>query len=745
MAAFTNSASVAAKAHHFFNQLIDGTKQETQITTRARVVDEKRRISSNNKNLSFADRINAALNGRDIQIEKNVEHKIAPTSCKKPILKQNKPLKAKIEKITLHQPELKNSLNIQATTVSKNQKNPLSNELLHQAKEAVANGNIAFLHKLISSASQDNASMITALIIHAIEKKCIDTAEIILSSDIGKALILPSKSLTEKGETALHLAAKAGDPEVLRSIHHQGGRIKRLRSAKSINESYCKAIDNLPSKPDSYMKATPGSWKYYLSDTEKQKLFPWWSEQRNRSEVGVNVIVNNHINRSLPTNPESKVVKTRAENKTVSMEDARLPAFKTQITPIKLARKIQSQTLLPATRESNTALTAHVPKKLSAGGTAIMPEITPKALKQSQYSELAKAVFKGNRQDKREHKLAFTRIKGETLTSKPFIAELLNAVPKEFLKAQNWSAADIAKMTLREKKNDFSKTAMDAFGVKDIKDPKEGLFYGKGMYGSVTPALIYRPDQQQPKWCVAKKLQQTQGLNLSRIQTEVTLQAKAGVGPEVYGISKTKANTGEDLFIIFMEPAKGKEGLKLLKDQERKLSLSQKATMADNFLCRVADMHNNGVYHCDLKPENINVGEDQSVEILDFGTTVSEKTRPNRPLFRGGPLNLAPEIVTQQGSPSAKMDMEKVDIFSSGIVLAEMFATKPEFIFTDKEKWTSTLAVGGLSKHIDQLDIPHPELKQLVLDMIHRGPNLRPTMEQIIQRFGHIKSMLNLD
>ncbi len=58
----------------------------------------------------------------------------------------------------------------------------------------------------------------------------------------------------------------------------------------------------------------------------------------------------------------------------------------------------------------------------------------------------------------------------------------------------------------------------------------------------------------------------------------------------------------------------------------------------------VLHCHSNGVVHSDIKPENIMIGADGEIKIIDFG--ISKRVRSekeNRQTIAGAPCYIAPE------------------------------------------------------------------------------------------------------
>ena len=94
----------------------------------------------------------------------------------------------------------------------------------------------------------------------------------------------------------------------------------------------------------------------------------------------------------------------------------------------------------------------------------------------------------------------------------------------------------------------------------------------------------------------------------------------------------------------------------------------------------VAFAHSRGVIHCDLKPDNIMVGDFGEVYLMDWGIAwqtadAAGKGAVARPGIRGTPAFMSPE----QARRSAKSLTERTDVFGLGAVLYFILTGRPPF------------------------------------------------------------------
>lgn len=110
-------------------------------------------------------------------------------------------------------------------------------------------------------------------------------------------------------------------------------------------------------------------------------------------------------------------------------------------------------------------------------------------------------------------------------------------------------------------------------------------------------------------------------------------------------------------------------------------------------------IHENGITHRDLKPQNILIGENRQVKIIDFGISVFQKELDDRdPKILGTLPYMPPE---QTGYIQAQTD-QRSDIYSLGIIFYECLTGSNPFAGKDKSEI--------IHKHLSFLPTPLKEM-----------------------------------
>eukprot|EP01113_Clastostelium_recurvatum_P017324 TRINITY_DN20295_c0_g1_i1.p1 TRINITY_DN20295_c0_g1~~TRINITY_DN20295_c0_g1_i1.p1 ORF type:complete len:477 (-),score=32.41 TRINITY_DN20295_c0_g1_i1:72-1502(-) len=136
----------------------------------------------------------------------------------------------------------------------------------------------------------------------------------------------------------------------------------------------------------------------------------------------------------------------------------------------------------------------------------------------------------------------------------------------------------------------------------------------------------------------------------------------------------------------------------------------------------LSHVHQNGVMHLDVKPDNLLLGADNRVKIADFGISSSSSeggTFSGR--TEGDRVYMAPELLEERFSP-------KADIFSLGITIYEM-ATGYDLPGSG-QLWRD------LRKGKIQFPDDRPmssELSRIIIDMMHPDPNQRPSAADVLK------------
>ena len=353
---------------------------------------------------------------------------------------------------------------------------------------------------------------------------------------------------------------------------------------------------------------------------------------------------------------------------------------------------------------------------------------------------LIKKQWQSNREDKNCTGLPFTRVQAETPTGQLFHAELLNTLPDTVLINNGWTQDAVNKLPQERRWHALSRSAKEALGLQG--DVVKGRYFGEGAYGKVKLARVYLPGSAEPTICVAKKIIKRDGVDFYGTLEELELQNKSGVAPKIYGVSDTKSRDEKRQFILFMEPARGSDGREYISHEKRKMTFEAKCLLAENYTSRISSMHENRIFHKDLKLENSYIDPaTKDVQILDFGLAQEGKQAGMGGLYGRGPRYIAPELFHDGAYSRGVLNAEKLDVYSLGVILGEIFGSG-HGSYVNERQWDSySLRSAGhaISSQLDRLRITDAGILSLVRDMMQENPSRRPTIRQVMSRLQQIK------
>ena len=142
----------------------------------------------------------------------------------------------------------------------------------------------------------------------------------------------------------------------------------------------------------------------------------------------------------------------------------------------------------------------------------------------------------------------------------------------------------------------------------------------------------------------------------------------------------------------------------------------------EGVLAGLAAAHAAGIAHRDVKPENVLLGDAQSVKVADFGLArlLSDVTHTKSGLLIGTAAYLAPEQVA-----GGRADF-RTDVYATGIMLFELL--------TGRQPYTGDTPLAVAYRHVNEV-VPAPSslvpglppaLDSLVALATSRDPELRP-------------------
>ncbi|MEM7351795.1 MAG: serine/threonine-protein kinase [Acidobacteriota bacterium] len=183
---------------------------------------------------------------------------------------------------------------------------------------------------------------------------------------------------------------------------------------------------------------------------------------------------------------------------------------------------------------------------------------------------------------------------------------------------------------------------------------------------------------------------------------------------------------------IVMELIDGRTLRRLLR--EGPLPAAEAVALGQQIAAGLAEAHENGIVHRDLKTENILVTRDGQVKIVDFGLakrvgrSAGDKTLTGVQSVMGTFRAMSPEQV--RGEP---LD-PRSDLFALGSLLYETACGRAPFAHpNDLQTMHLILTERQMPAQTLNPDVPE-ELSNLIDQMLEKDPNLRPRSARDVER-----------
>ncbi|HEY0633310.1 MAG TPA: protein kinase [Thermoleophilaceae bacterium] len=238
---------------------------------------------------------------------------------------------------------------------------------------------------------------------------------------------------------------------------------------------------------------------------------------------------------------------------------------------------------------------------------------------------------------------------------------------------------------------------------------------------------------------VAVGIVKTSGLDeeaRERVIREAQSMARLGDHPHVVTVHDIGEEDG-DPYIVSQFMAGGSLDELLDQASDRRLDLETTLSIADGITQALEYAHERGVVHRDLKPANVFLTENGVAKLGDFGLAFSMDRRrlTQTGVIVGTASYMAPEQALGQ-HPDAMSDL-----YSLGALLYEMVTGRPPFVGDD--------IVSVISQHQraepvkpswHAVDVP-PELEELIMQLLEKRPQERPSAADTRARLGEVKPL----
>ncbi|XP_065852786.1 CBL-interacting serine/threonine-protein kinase 14-like [Euphorbia lathyris] len=247
-----------------------------------------------------------------------------------------------------------------------------------------------------------------------------------------------------------------------------------------------------------------------------------------------------------------------------------------------------------------------------------------------------------------------------------------------------------------------------------------GRLLGVGAFAKVYHARNLRTGQSVAIKAVSKQKVMKGGF-MAQVKREISIMRRLR-HPNVVKLLEVLA-TKTKIYLV-MEFAKGGELFTRVSRGRFSENLSRR--YFQQLITAVRYCHERGVFHRDLKLENLLLDDNWDLKVTDFGlSAVKDQVRPDGMLHTlcGTPAYVAPEILAKKGYDGAK-----VDVWSCGVILYILIAGYLPFNDTNLMAMYRKIFKG-------QFKFPKwtsPDTQRFLSRLLEINPDTRITMDEIL-------------
>ena len=174
------------------------------------------------------------------------------------------------------------------------------------------------------------------------------------------------------------------------------------------------------------------------------------------------------------------------------------------------------------------------------------------------------------------------------------------------------------------------------------------------------------------------------------------------------------------------------QSLQIKMNDFPELTNYEKDWISYQILRNIQNLHEHGLFHGDIKPENILLTDRLQVQIVDeapFKPIFLKNSQPNFFFhyfsYFGGSCFLAPErVCDESGIPLGQLQLSKCDLFSTGCLLAYIYLNgKALFNFTTIQEYQQNNEKEHFLKPLNS--IKNDKIRNLIIKLLDVSPNNR--------------------